>query len=407
MTTNLYLDTARMGAMCPPANEACQAYLALAASEGCSSCFESFFRDGFDDWPASLRERYAGLHAWPGLSRFKDQIRAVTSFPDMQDVLMANRTSNLMRLAARCLFRICGRVITTDLEWPGYASILENERLRAKGSIIQVPLRAMLLADRCSPQELVQFVIRAYVVNGCDGLFLSAVTYQGFRLPVDEIVQAVDYAPRPPLVVIDGAQTFGHAPIDSLLEGCDFFIAGAHKWLQAAFPMGLGLCPRLRTQGFIRRVLADMISEGHLDDPLLQFSRQCEARETELFGETVSLVPLFPCAGAIAGLLREEGGSTGRFQRLLDRTRQLQSAAAGTPWQALTPHDGLRSGILLLQGASDELRSLSPTVIRQRFQERGVALSAYKEGTIRLSAPSGVLSIEDLGRLHSALHACA
>lgn len=403
MNTHLYLDTARMGAMCPPAREACQAYLALTASEGCSPCFESFFREGFDDWPSSVRERYAGLHAWPGLSRFKDQIRAVTGFPDMQDVLMANRTSNLMRIAARCLFRICGRVLTTDLEWPGYVAILENERLGTKGSLIQVPLRAMLLADRCSPQEAVQTAVRAYVANGCDGLFLSAVTYQGFRLPVDDIVQAVGNAPRPPLVVIDGAQTIGHAPVSSLLERCDFFIAGAHKWLQAAFPMGLGLCPRLRTQGFIRRVVADMISEDHLDDPLLHFSRQCEARETEPFGETVSLVSLFPCAGAIAGLLREEGGSPGRFQRLLNRTRQLQSAAEGTPWKALTPHDDLRSGILLLQSVSDELRQQSPTMIRQRFQERGVALSAYRDGTVRLSAPSGEMTREDVDRLHSAL----
>lgn len=406
MNTHLYLDTARMGAMCPPARDACQAYIALTASEGCSTCFESLLRDGFDAWPSSLREQYTGLSAWPGLTQFKNHVRAATTFPDMQDVLTANRTSNLMRLAARCLFRICERVLTTDLEWPGYLTILEHERLRAKGIIIQVPLRAMLLPDRCSPQDLVQFVIREYVMNGCDGLFLSAVTYQGIKLPVHDIVQAVGNAPRPPLIVIDGAQTFGHAPVNSLLERCDFFIAGAHKWLQAAFPMGLGLCPRLRSQQFIQHVLDDMIATGELDDPLLQFSRQSEAGKTEPFGETVSLVPLFPCAGAIAGLLQEDGGSVGRFHRLLDRARQLESAAEGTSWQPLVPRDDFRSGMLLLQGMSVETRSLSPATIRQRFQDHGVVLSSYAEGTIRLSAPTGTLRSEDLARLHSALHAC-
>ena len=403
MSTELYLDTARMGAMCRPAKEACQAYLSLTASEGCSTCFESFFRDGFDALPMSFRERYTGLSTWPGLTRFKDHVRAVTTVADMPEVLVANRTSHLMRLAAQCLFRRCSRVLTTDLEWPGYLTILEKERFRLNGSLLQVPLRAMLLADRCSPQEALHLVVRAYIANGCDGLFLSAVTYQGFRLPVQEIVLAVSNAPRPPLVVIDGAQTFGHTPTRPLLEHCDFFIAGAHKWLQAAFPMGLGLCPCLGTQGFIRRVLADMITEGSLDDPLLQFSRQCEAGQTEPFGETVSLFPLFPCAGAIAGLLQEDGGSAGRFQRLLDRARKLESAADGTPWQALTAQDDLRSGILLLQSTSAEVRSLSPTSIRQRFQKHGVALSAYADGTIRLSAPPGLLCDADLARLHSAL----
>ncbi|GEM_PF-5148933 len=122
MNTALYLDTARMGAICPTAREACQAYLALTASEGCSTCFESLFRDGFDAWPMPLRARYAGLATWPGLTRFKDHVRAVT-ISDMPEVLIANRTSHLTRLAARCLFRVCQRVLTTDLEWRNFMSL--------------------------------------------------------------------------------------------------------------------------------------------------------------------------------------------------------------------------------------------------------------------------------------------
>ena len=171
--------------------------------------------------------------------------------------------------------------------------------------------------------------------------------------------------------------------------------------------MGLGLCPRLGSHGFIQRILADMIVEGELDDPLLKFTQQCKAGETESFGETVSLAPLFPCAGAIAGLLREGGGCAGRFQRILDRAKQLESAAEGTHWQPLVPHEAFRSGMLLLHGASAKVRSLSPAAIRQRFQDHGVALSAYNDGTIRLSAPSGALTSEDLAHLNSALHECA
>ncbi len=407
MNTALYLDTARMGTMCPAAQEACQAYFGLAASEGCSPCFETFLREGFDAWPASLRNRFGGLSAWPGLSRFDHYVGTATGLREMPKVLLAGRTANLMRLAARLLFRSCRRVLTTDLEWPGYLGTLENERARLNRSLIQVPLRAMILADRCSPQDAVRFILRTFGVEGCDGLFLSAVTYQGFRLPVRDIASAVVYASPPPVIVIDGAQAFGHCSPGPLLDQCDFFLTGAHKWLQAASPMGLGLCPHPRSKELIQRILADMIAAGELDDPLLTFSQQCKTDVTEAFGETVSLVPLFPCAGAIAALLREEGGPGGRFQRLLERAGQLESAAEGTSWQPVTPHEGFRSGMLLLKADCAETKRLSPTAVRQRFQEHGVALSAYGEGMIRLSAPPDGLSTEDLARLQAALINCA
>ena len=103
----------------------------------------------------------------------------------------------------------------------------------------------------------------------------------------------------------------------------------------------------------------------------------------------------------------QEHVKAGRFQRLLERAKQLESAAEGTHWQPLVPHEAFRSGMLLLRGASTKVRSLTPAAIRQRFQDHGVALSAYSDGTIRLSAPPGALTSADLANLHSALHECA
>src|SRR4051812_7563057 len=116
METALYLDTARMGTLCPAARQACQAFLELLASEGCSPAFETFLREGFEAWPASLCARFAGLSTWNGLGGFMKTLRQLTSAPASLDVFLTNRTSHLLRLAARVLFRRCKTVLITDLE---------------------------------------------------------------------------------------------------------------------------------------------------------------------------------------------------------------------------------------------------------------------------------------------------
>src|SRR5205807_505924 len=149
--------------------------------------FEAFLREGIEAWPAPLRERYAGLADWHGLPAFTGALRALTSTPAPLDVFLTNRTSHLMRLAARLLFRRCRAVLITDLEWPAYWAILEHEARRTGQTLIEVPLRGALLEDRCGAREAVEAIAAAYHARGCEGIFLSAVTYQGVRVPVEAI----------------------------------------------------------------------------------------------------------------------------------------------------------------------------------------------------------------------------
>src|SRR5437763_7973436 len=103
--TQLYLDTARMGALCPAAQRASRAVLSLLAAEGCSPCFENFLWEGVRSLPSPHRKRRQALADWQGLAAFKDQLRALVRAPQRLPVLLANRTSHLTRLAARVLFR--------------------------------------------------------------------------------------------------------------------------------------------------------------------------------------------------------------------------------------------------------------------------------------------------------------
>jgi len=144
-----------------------------------------------------------------------------------------------MRLAARVLFRRCRTVLITDLEWPAYRAILEQEARRTGRCLAEVPLRGALLEDHCTAQEVVRMIATAYHARGCEGTF-------SVPSPIRACVCRWRRSPAPvgraeaPVVVIDGAQALGHAPADFSVEYCDFYLAGSHKWLQNAYPMGLG-----------------------------------------------------------------------------------------------------------------------------------------------------------------------
>ena len=66
MVRFLYLDTARLGQMCPEAQAADRDFARLAGEEGCSLYFEEFLRCGFTVLGAASRRRFAGLAAWAG-----------------------------------------------------------------------------------------------------------------------------------------------------------------------------------------------------------------------------------------------------------------------------------------------------------------------------------------------------
>lgn len=67
---------------------------------------------------------------------------------------------------------------------------------------------------------------------------LSEISYStGQLLPLHEIVQAAHRAGA--LVLVDGAQTAGHLPIDVRASGVDAYAIPAHKWLCG--PDGLGM----------------------------------------------------------------------------------------------------------------------------------------------------------------------
>ena len=127
MPSTLYLDAARMGQMAPSAQWALHDFVRVAGEEGCTLYFERFFRDGFSAWSRSLQSRFPGLRSWGGIAELKAALAGFAGLSPDSRPLLAGRSTNLMKLAARLLF--CGgkRILLTDLTWPSYEKILQRE----------------------------------------------------------------------------------------------------------------------------------------------------------------------------------------------------------------------------------------------------------------------------------------
>jgi hypothetical protein len=178
-------------------------------------------------------------------------------------------------------------------------------------------------------------------------------------------------------------------------------IAGAHKWLGAYHPLGIALFGRRGTAELVSATCDAMVNSSELDDPLLRFIRQLEQGLLDSDGETLNLSPLFSCRGALP---IETSGTWGQdsLRLQLENARQLTELAAKVGWAACTPVAAFRSGILLLQSRSQQVRAMPAGALRSAFHACGVALSAYGQGLVRVSMPRTPWRSKDLAIIGTA-----
>ena len=397
----LYLDTARLGQMSPRARSLHLHFVRLASEEAGSLYFDDFLRHGFESWPPCLKRRYCGLALWQGVSDLKRRLKHLAGAKDDSKVLLANRSAELMGFAARQLFDRCENVLVTDLSWPSYAEILKSQAKQSEKRLTAIPVRTAIQYGHMRAAELVRHLANAFIAHHCDGLVLPAVDNCGIRLPLRELVTELRRRAELRFVVIDGAQAFCHVPTNLAEDYCDLYLAGCHKWLRAAHPMGLAFLGHPRTQADIEEKLAEEIAAGGIHDPLLKFCEELEGAPATPFGETVNLSSLFSCRGAVEDIAGE--GREGRFLTQLENFYQLARLAQACGWLALQPEPNLRSGILLLQAEDRRIRALDAGMLRRRLIELEVAATTYDWGKVRLALPVRPFRAIEISLLRSAL----
>ena len=400
MHNALYLDTARLGQMTPRACRASVDYTRFAGEYGGSLYLTQLLKEGHAAWPMGLRSRFPGLMDWKGIGPFQQRLLELVQARPSTRVVVASRTAFLMATAARLLFGPCRNVLITDLTWPSYEWLLRNEQRSAARRVTKVSLRKLLFEGDFSRSTIVEFIESEYRRNQCDGLLLPAVDCLGVRLPVSKIVERIRNVAELRFAVIDGAQAVNHVPIDLDIGCSDFLIAGCHKWLGAFNPMGIAFIGNPETAGYIRDSI-DRWRVGPESDPLLAFTHELQTSETNNYGETVSVASLFTANAAVEEALHCQQSD---YNEIIEsNVRSIIDVSQRHAWRPLSAGKELSTRILLLQSPFHSDRASDCDSLRSRFQSKGIVLTTYPGGFVRISIPSQAISSDDLETLESVL----
>jgi selenocysteine lyase/cysteine desulfurase len=127
-------------------------------------------------------------------------------------------------------------VLTTTHDFYATHEALRLAAERSGATVRRVPLYRD--PARATEAEIVDSLLRA-VGSGTAVVALTWVhSGTGVKLPVAKIAQALRDRGRP-LLCVDGVHALGVEPVDVRALGCDFIVAGCHKWLFG--PRGTGL----------------------------------------------------------------------------------------------------------------------------------------------------------------------
>ena len=398
MPSTLYLDAARMGRMAPTAQWALQDFVRLAGEEGCTLYFERFVKEGFAALPEALRELLPGLRSWGGLAELKQALGRYLGLSPLAPVLLAGRSTSLAEFAAQALFGAERRVLLTDLTWPAYRRIFLRAARRRQVDVEFVKVRSSILAGTTTASQFVARVGRLFKARDCGGLFLPEISHDGIRLPIKQVTEVVRSERPSARIVIDGSQALGQFPVCLAELWCDFYLAGCHKWLGSHLPLGIGTFPNPASAPHVFSAAVHRSERGSLDDPLLAFLLRLEARRGRRFTETVNLAPLFACRGALRDA---ENTGPSHLRHRLANAQLVRRIAPMTGWTPVDPPDEFRSAAVLLRTAA--VSAPDPARLRELFHQRGVALTGYDRGHVRLSMPPTPFSREDVGQLIQAL----
>ncbi|MFN6398841.1 MAG: aminotransferase class V-fold PLP-dependent enzyme [Planctomycetota bacterium] len=399
----LYLDTARLGQMTEGAQAAHRDFARLVGRIGASGLVEELLRSGYGRCKAQIDDEYPGLAPWLGLSEFKRQLRLQAGFRPDLPVLISSRSAVLMQFAARQIARRCRMILTTDLTWPAYHEIFLAECRRSGCESVCVHIGEDVLHRHEDPCYIADRLVSVYREMGCDGIFLTSVSSLGGRLPITKVVEQVRRECR--FVVVDGAQDYCHVGMDVEDGIADLYLAGCHKWLGAYYPLGLAFFGRQETcQELEHAAKKDL--EGYRDslaaDPLLQFLADFEQDRRRNTGETVNLSNLFGVAGALEDA-RRRGDIESRLRTRQRNADRLTSGLGSIGWDVRVPRGRLRSGVILLKPKKRYcFGTQSGESLRQKALQRGIALSAYDRGLVRLSMPDRPLEEATLNRIQKS-----
>lgn len=374
-----YLDTARLGLMSPTARDRQKELAEFASANAASIQMDRLIHDGGAAWDSSLRGQYPRLAGFPGIERFRSRMAQALNCDANQSLLFCTTSATPTAAIARLIFGPCNRLMTTDLSWPPFREYLQTVAERYSREVVVVPIRRKVQKQNIDETELRGFLVDQYRDCRCDGLYLTAVSHDGIRLPAAKIVDSVRDRHSLAFSVIDGSQEFGQVDHALSVAASDFFITSAHKWLGAYLPLTIGVYGRAGSKSRIEHIVSRLIETGEIDDPLLRLTWPSDSERSIASPSTANVASLITCDAAIND--REKLSSDSEltdeaYESFLDQMEGLK-------WNARPVAAEFRSRTLMLQHTTRNVAN----DLRERLALVGLAVSAYDSGMVRLSIP--------------------
>jgi isopenicillin-N epimerase len=163
---------------------------------------------------------------------------------EKRDIALTDSTTMGLGLVYNGLrLRPGDEILTTEHDYYATHEALRLAAEKSGATVRQIPLYASL------PEVSAEEIVHNIVSRVRPATRVVALTWvhsgTGLKLPLREIseglrkVSAGSPDDRPVLLCVDGVHGFGVENLDVTEAGCDFFMAGAHKWLFG--PRGTGI----------------------------------------------------------------------------------------------------------------------------------------------------------------------
>ncbi len=196
----------------------------------------------------------------------------------------------------------------------------------------------------------------------------------GLKLPIRAIADELARRPGRPLLCVDGVHGFGVEDADMRALGCDFFVAGCHKWLYG--PRGTGVVYAARAELW-QRVRPTIPPFGLKDTPGLL--------------RTPGGFHPFEHRWALAEAFRFhlQIGKAAVAARIRELATQLEEGLSAMPRVVLrTPKDPeLSAGIVAF-----DIEGMHPDAVIRRMKERDIVLTRAPHGTRSVRAAPGIVN---------------
>ena len=266
----------------------------------------------------------------------KDAVARLLNATPEEICLTDNTTHGLNIVVNGLPWRNGDEIITFDLE---HSSVLIPSYYlqRRHGVLVKV-----LKIAPDEEQEIIVGKLEAALTDRTRLVFLSHIQYScGLRMPVEEIRKLT--ADPGILMLVDGAQSAGHIPLDMRAIGCEFYSIAGHKWLLGS--EGVGAL-------FVRKDLISRLEPTQvashaaypMEDP---YRFEPETSSIDKFLLTSTSTPLY--AGLLEAIGFIQGIGVERIEaRNLDLAVSLKTALQETSGvNLLSPLEGPRTSGLV------------------------------------------------------------